>query len=94
MGYIAQLSWQPFSAILIIKVPPRILAPILVFCWGASLTGMAGARNYHALLATRFLLGLFEAACLPLFTLIVSNWYRRAEQPLRIAAFYSMNGMG
>lgn len=54
---------------------------------------MAGARNYHSLLAARFLLGLFEAVCLPLFTFVVSNWYRRAEQPLRIAAFYSTNGI-
>ncbi|KAF8315253.1 MFS general substrate transporter [Clavulina sp. PMI_390] len=55
---------------------------------------MAGAHTYAGLMGTRFTLGLFEAACLPVFTMMVSNWYRRAEQPIRIAAFYSMNGIG
>lgn len=27
-GYWAQLAWQPFSAYLIVKVPPRILMPV------------------------------------------------------------------
>lgn len=55
---------------------------------------MAAAHNFAGLIATRVLLGAFEAVCLPLFTIITANWYRRAEQPMRIAAFYSMNGMG
>lgn len=31
--------------------------------------------SYPSLVATRFLLGLFEAACLPLFAVITSVWY-------------------
>ncbi|KZO94328.1 MFS general substrate transporter [Calocera viscosa TUFC12733] len=93
VGYIAQLGLQPFSTYLIVTIPPRTLMPAIVFCWGAALTGMAGAHNYGGLVATRFLLGLFEAACLPLFTIITMSWYRRAEQPTRIAAFYSTNGI-
>ncbi|KAK9481819.1 major facilitator superfamily domain-containing protein [Lipomyces starkeyi] len=34
------------------------------------------------LMAARFFLGLFEAGCLPLFSVITSQWYRRAEQPI------------
>ena len=30
---IAQLSWQPFSSILIVKVPHRILMPTLCLGW-------------------------------------------------------------
>lgn len=54
---------------------------------------MAASRNYGDLLATRFFLGLFEAGCLPLFSIITSQWYRRTEQPLRVAAWYSTNGL-
>ncbi|KAI2151491.1 hypothetical protein LOZ25_006242 [Ophidiomyces ophidiicola] len=65
----------------------------LVLCWGAAQVGMAACRNYAGLLATRFLLGLFEGGCLPLFSIITSQWYRRAEQPLRVAAWYGTNGL-
>jgi hypothetical protein len=58
VGYIAQLALQPLSAYLIVRLPVRALMPATVFCWGASLTGMAGARDYGGLVATRFLLGL------------------------------------
>lgn len=54
---------------------------------------MAGCRNYSDLIAARFFLGLFEGGCLPLFSVITSHWYRRAEQPLRVAAWYGTNGL-
>ena len=90
---IAQLVWLPFSSWLIVKVPHRILMPTLVFGWGVAQVCMAACHNYGGLLATRFLLGLFEAACLPLFSVITSQWYRRAEQPLRVAMWYGTNGL-
>lgn len=60
---------------------------------GIAQTAMAACHNYGGLLAARFFLGLFEAGCLPLFSIITSQWYRRAEQPLRVAAWYSTNGL-
>ncbi len=90
---IAQLAWQPFSSFLIVKVPHRILMPVLVFGWGVAQTCMAACHSFGGLMATRFLLGLFEAGCLPLFSIITSQWYRRAEQPLRVAAWYGTNGL-
>ncbi|KAF3025951.1 hypothetical protein E8E14_014968 [Neopestalotiopsis sp. 37M] len=89
---IAQLAWQPFSAWLIVKVPHRILMPALVLGWGIAQASMAACHSFGGLLATRFFLGLFEAGCLPLFSVITSQWYRRAEQPIRVAAWYSTNG--
>lgn len=89
---IAQLGWQPFSSFLIVKVPHRILMPSLVLGWGIAQTCMAACHNFGGLIATRFFLGLFEAGCLPLFSIITSQWYRRAEQPIRVAAWYSTNG--
>ena len=90
---IAQLAWQPLSSWLIVKVPHRSLASVLVLGWGASHAAMAACRSYKGLLATRFFLGLFEAGCLPLFSVITSQWYRRIEQPTRVAAFCSMHGI-
>lgn len=90
---IAQLAWQPFSSYLIVKVPPKILMPTLCLGWGIAQACMAACHNFQGLMATRFFLGLFEAGCLPLFSILTSQWYRRAEQPLRIAAWYSTNGL-
>lgn len=89
---IAQLAWQPFSSYLIVKVPHRILMPSLCLGWGIAQASMAACHNFSSLMAARFFLGLFEAGCLPLFSLITSQWYRRAEQPIRVAAWYGTNG--
>ena len=67
--------------------------PTLCLGWGIAQAAHAACRNYGDLLAARFFLGLFEAGCLPLFSVITSQWYRRAEQPLRVAAWYSTNGI-
>src|SRR6201999_2385777 len=85
---IAQLLWQPFSSILIVKVPHRILMPVLVLGWGIAQTLTPACRSFTGLLVNRFFLGIFEAGCLPLFSIITAQWYRRAEQPVRVAAWY------
>jgi MFS family permease len=66
--------------------------PCLVLGWGIAQTTMAACNSYSGLIATRFLLGLFEGGCIPLFSVITSQWYRRAEQPIRVAAWYGTNG--
>ena len=90
---IAQLCWQPFSSYLIVRVPHKILMPVLCLGWGIAQTCMAACHNFGSLMAARFFLGLFEAGCLPLFGVITSQWYLRAEQPVRIAAWYGTNGL-
>ncbi|KAK3323125.1 major facilitator superfamily domain-containing protein [Cercophora scortea] len=90
---IAQLAWQPFSSILIVKVPHRILMPFLVLGWGIAQSLTPLCMNFTTLLVNRFFLGLFEAGCLPLFSVITAQWYRRSEQPVRIAAWYGTNGL-
>jgi predicted MFS family arabinose efflux permease len=92
-GYWAQLGVQPFTAMLIVKVPTKWLVTILVFCWGSFMCGLAASTNFHTLMANRVFLGLFEAAVLPMFAVITMTWYRRREQPMRIALWYGTNGI-
>ncbi|KXG53364.1 Major facilitator superfamily domain, general substrate transporter [Penicillium griseofulvum] len=89
---IAQVAWQPFSAWLIVKVPPRILMPSMILCWGVAAASTAACHNFAGLVTVRFFLGLFEAGCMPLFTILTAQWYRRVEQPLRVSIWNSMNG--
>lgn len=67
--------------------------PTLCLGWGIAQACHAACKSYGDLLAARFFLGLFEAGCLPLFSIITSQWFRRAEQPVRVAAWYSTNGI-
>ncbi|GAD99523.1 conserved hypothetical protein [Paecilomyces variotii No. 5] len=90
---IAQLAWLPFSSWLVVTVPHRYLMPALALGWGIAQACMGACKTYSGLLACRFFLGLFEAGCLPLFSIITTHWYRRAEQPLRVAAWYGTNGL-
>ncbi|KAL1876746.1 hypothetical protein Plec18167_005154 [Paecilomyces lecythidis] len=90
---IAQLAWLPFSSWLVVTVPHRYLMPALALGWGIAQACMAACNSYSGLLACRFFLGLFEAGCLPLFSIITTHWYRRAEQPIRVAAWYGTNGL-
>ncbi|WVR03370.1 hypothetical protein IAU60_000361 [Kwoniella sp. DSM 27419] len=90
---IVQLAWQPFSSYLLVKVPARYLMPGMVFGWGAAAACLAAAHNFAGLIVCRALLGLFEAGCLPLFSIMTAQWYRRSEQPVRVAAWYSTNGI-
>jgi hypothetical protein len=60
--YIAQLVMQPLIAFFLVKFPTGKFIGVMVFTWGIILCGMAGANNFAGLMATRFLLGAFEAA--------------------------------
>lgn len=60
--YVAQLVWQPVVAFLLVKLPLGKFCAVMVFCWGATLCGMAAAKNFGGLMVTRFILGSFEAS--------------------------------
>ncbi|ORY88109.1 major facilitator superfamily domain-containing protein [Leucosporidium creatinivorum] len=59
---------------------------------GSQPHGMGASNGYAGLMACRFLLGWFEAMVLPMFSLITVQYYRRLEQPLRVALWYAGNG--
>lgn len=91
--YVAQLVWQPVVAYFLVKFPLGKFIAIMVFCWGATLCGMTASKNFGGLMASRFVLGSFEASVAPTFIALVQMWYRRSEQTNRNAAWYSMLGI-
>lgn len=60
--YVAQLVMQPLVAYFLVKLPMGKFCGGMVLCWGIVLCGMVAAKNFAGLMATRFLLGAFEAA--------------------------------
>ncbi|KAF1829431.1 allantoate permease [Decorospora gaudefroyi] len=94
IGYYAQLAVQPLAAWVLVKYRYRHILPIIIVAWGISVAGgLAASTNYAGLLASRFFLGAFEAAVIPLFSIITIAFYRRSEQPFRVACWYSCYGL-
>ena len=54
----------------------------------------SACKNFGGLIVVRLLLGVFEAASAPALILITGMWYKRSEQPLRIAIWYLGVGIG
>jgi MFS family permease len=65
----------------------------MILCWSVLLCCHVAAKNYAGILVLRFLLGMFEASISPAIMNIVSMFYTRQEQPLRMCVFLAFNGM-
>ena len=64
----------------------------VVIVWGGVLMCHAACNSFSGLMAVRFFLGFFEAAINPAFILLTGRFYKRDEQVIRVAVWYSMNG--
>lgn len=65
----------------------------MIIVWSVLLCCHTAANNYAGILVLRFLLGMFEASISPAVMNIVSMFYTRQEQPLRMCIFLAFNGM-
>ncbi|KAG0646455.1 putative transporter [Hyphodiscus hymeniophilus] len=66
---------------------------IMMFLWGGVTVCTIAVNSYQGLLAQRFFLGVTEAGIAPAFSLITAMWYKRSEQPLRFAIWFSATGI-
>lgn len=79
---------MPFSLLAKAFSPSRVL-PLAMFGFGTVAMASAAATAFGGLLACRMVLGVLEAAFLPLPSYYGSLFYTRRELSLRIACFYS-----
>ncbi|KAI9687394.1 MAG: hypothetical protein M1820_010476 [Bogoriella megaspora] len=75
------LFWKVF--------PPHIVGATVVFGWGLIATVQSAAQNWGGMMATRFLLGAFEAAYGPGIIYLLSFFYLRHEVGFRCGLFAS-----
>lgn len=68
---------------------PEIFVPLTVVIFGAVACLMGTVQNYAQLMATRALLGVFEAALFPGISYILSMYYKKTELLVRQAVFFS-----
>ncbi|PNS20656.1 High-affinity nicotinic acid transporter [Sphaceloma murrayae] len=67
---------------------------INVILWGVATAAVAASRDYYSLVATRVLVGVFEAAVAPCLILLISQWYTKSEQSPRFCFWYAGLGTG
>lgn len=88
------------AGIVIAEIPSNLVlqrlgAPrwlnLQMFIWGTIALTQAWCTNIHSFLATRFLLGFFEAGYIPGGQYLLALFYTRRELALRTAIFYFGN---
>lgn len=87
--FVSYSVFEPLTNVLLKKLRPSLFIPIIMFFWGASMTGMGFTYNYSGLLAARWFLGLAEAGLFPGVNYYLSCWYKRSEFGIRAAIFFS-----
>jgi MFS family permease len=68
--------------------PVERVAFSIVFVWGIVMMATAGCNTYSGFFAQRFFLGMVEAGVSPMFMLVVSAFYKKQEQALRMGMWY------
>ncbi|KAJ5774726.1 hypothetical protein N7457_009622 [Penicillium paradoxum] len=87
------LFWALPSNLLIQRLPIAKYMGCMLLIWSVLIVAHVGAKNYSGMLVLRFLLGMAEAGVSPCMMSLTSMFYKRSEQPLRMAVWLSANGM-
>ncbi|KAH8172804.1 major facilitator superfamily protein [Sarocladium implicatum] len=92
VGSIFYFGWliaeYPANAVLQ-KLPVGKTVGACVVLWGVLVMCLAAAQNAPGLMVIRFILGALEAPLFPAVTILNSMWYRKSEQPLRMALTFT-----
>ncbi|CEG63680.1 hypothetical protein RMATCC62417_00788 [Rhizopus microsporus] len=91
--YLGFLVYQFPNNFLLQKLPIGRYIGVIIFLWGAVIACTTAATNFAQVTALRFLLGCFEAGIYPALTLLVSTFYRKSEQAVRLGLFWIFNGV-
>ncbi|KAH7016372.1 major facilitator superfamily domain-containing protein [Microdochium trichocladiopsis] len=88
VGSIFYFGWliaeYPGSVVLQ-KFPVGKTVGAAVVVWGILVMCLGAAQNAAGLMALRFLMGVFEAPLFPAVTILNTMWYKKQEQPVRMA---------
>ncbi|KAH8682134.1 nicotinamide mononucleotide permease [Xylariales sp. PMI_506] len=77
------------SNMILARTKPSIFLPTIMFLWGIVTIGMAFIHSYEALVGIRVVVGVLEAGFAPGVLLLLSSWYKPAEQSKRFAVYIS-----
>ncbi|KAI9060267.1 MFS general substrate transporter [Trametes sanguinea] len=94
--FIAYALFETPENYLLKKYTPSRWLAFLMFMWGAMIMIIAACKSFAALVAMRFLLGVFEAGLFPGIVYCLTFWYKPNERAVRIALIvaYEMRALG
>jgi MFS family permease len=75
------------------RFKPHTWLPFCMVCFGVVSIGQGFVKNFGQLIATRFLLGMFEAGMFPGCFYLLSMWYNREEAQKRYSFFFSSTSL-
>ncbi|KAI0014723.1 putative allantoate permease [Xylariomycetidae sp. FL0641] len=86
--FVPYIIFEIPSNMLMKKFTPHVWLSICMLGFGVVEIGQGFVQNYSGLLATRFLLGFFEAGVFPGSFYLISFWYQRQESLKRFALYF------
>ncbi|KAF9125172.1 hypothetical protein BGW39_007611 [Mortierella sp. 14UC] len=87
--YVGYVLGEVPSNMALKRFGPRNWIPAVMFVWGSVMIAMAAVKTAGGLYAARFFLGLAESGYAPGPVYIISMWYARNEQAIRVGLFFS-----
>ncbi|BGO89228.1 hypothetical protein NBRC10512_005939 [Rhodotorula toruloides] len=91
--YFGQAASEFVCLYLLHKLPIRSFVAVSIVVWAIVVACQAATKNFTDMMIVRFFLGFTEGAVAPAFVLMTSFFYRKREQPIRIAVFVSFNAL-
>ncbi|EPQ56202.1 MFS general substrate transporter [Gloeophyllum trabeum ATCC 11539] len=91
--YLGYLTWEFPTVYISQKLRAGKYLGANIVLWGAVLMLHAATTSFGVFFFLRFILGMLESCVAPILILIISMFYKKEEQGLRIAWFYVMNGL-
>ncbi|EAW25661.1 putative MFS transporter [Aspergillus fischeri NRRL 181] len=87
--FFTYVAFELPSNLILKRLRPSRLLPLLMFAWGIVMTLMGIVKNYHGLLIARLFLGVAEAGLYPGIAYYITLWYPRHRAQYRQALFFS-----
>ncbi|OJD14892.1 hypothetical protein AJ78_04808 [Emergomyces pasteurianus Ep9510] len=87
--FVPYIIFEIPSNVLLKQLKPHVWLSGCMFCFGLVTLCQGLVQNYAGLLATRFLLGLFETGMFPGCFYLLGMWYKRSEAQKRFSFFFS-----
>ncbi|GAP92265.1 putative MFS general substrate transporter [Rosellinia necatrix] len=86
--FIPFILFEVPSNIIIKRLAPSTWLSLIVVLWGITTVAQGLVQNIQGLIATRFLLGLFESGVFPGCAYLISMYYKRFELQWRMSVFF------
>lgn len=86
--FVPYIVFEMPSNMLMKRFTPHVWLSFCMVCFGVIMLAQGFVQSYGGLLATRFLLGLFECGVFPGSFYLISFWYKREESQTRFAIYF------